>query len=46
MSEKVLQEFATRLTRAKNLLEQVKSNCDTLKRDAFRLQKVPYLNKI
>ena len=40
MSEKVLQEFATKLSRAKNLLENTKSQCDDLKRQAFNLEKV------
>merc|ERR1711990_574029 len=39
MSEKVLNEFATRLSRAKNLLETTKSQCDMLKREAFGLEK-------
>jgi len=40
MSERVLQEFATRLTRAKNLLETTKTQCGLLKRDAFKLEQV------
>jgi len=46
MSERVLQEFATRLTRAKNLLETTKNQCGLLKREAFKLEQVIFFDHL
>jgi chromosome segregation ATPase len=39
MSEKVLQEFSAKIVKAKNLYENTKQQCDSLRREAGRLQK-------
>ena len=36
MTEKVLQEFSSKILKAKNLYEQTKAQCDTLRREAQR----------
>jgi len=39
MSEKVLQEFSTRLLKAKSLLDNTKNQCLVLKKEALKLEK-------
>ena len=46
MSDKVLQEFSTRLLKAKSLLDNTKSQCMALKKEAVKLEKVFLLNII
>jgi len=40
MTEKILHEFSTRITRAKTLLDTTKQQCALLKKEALRLEKV------
>ena len=40
MSDKVLQEFSTRLLKAKSLLDNTKSQCVALKKEAIKFEKV------
>ena len=39
MSEKILNEFSSRISKAKFLLESTKNQCEYLKREATRLEK-------
>ena len=44
MTDKVLQEFSTRIVRAKALLDATKSQCNLLKKEAIKLEKVRSLS--
>lgn len=39
MTEKILHEFSTRITRAKTVLDTTKHQCSLLKKEALRLEK-------
>lgn len=45
MTDKVLQEFSTRIVRAKALLDSTKSQCTLLKKEAIKLEKVSSLSQ-
>lgn len=40
MSERVLNEFSQRITRAKTLLDSTKNQCTALKKEALKLERV------
>jgi len=39
MSEKVLQEFSAKISKAKNLFEATKNQCELLRREKEKLEK-------
>lgn len=42
MNDKLLYEFASKLSRAKNQYESSKKQCDSLKQEALKLEKVNF----
>jgi hypothetical protein len=46
MSEKVLNEFTLRLTKAKNQLQDTTNQCELLRKEAIRLKKVRKILKL